>query len=131
MTCRARYTQADMIAALIQNKGLQAYAADQLHCSRRTVYRYIKRYPAVQEAYEDALQASLDVAQKKLMDLVEHGDWRAIRFVLSTLGKDRGFTTRQEIVAAGDDAQARYQQYLADVRKVYGDEEKDEEEDDE
>jgi len=127
MSGRPRYTQQQVIDALVQAGGLKEPAARALHCNRMTVTRYIERYPAIKEAHEDALQGSLDVAQSKLMILVEREDWRAIRFILSTLGKDRGFTTRQEIVTADDDAEARRRQFLEDIRRVYGDEDDEDE----
>jgi hypothetical protein len=49
--------------------------------------------------------------------------------MLCTLGKDRGFTERQEIVAVGDDREALRQQFLDDIRRVYGDGDDDEDED--
>jgi hypothetical protein len=42
--------------------------------------------------------------------------------MLCTLGRDRGFTERQQIVAAGDDMAARRRQIEEDIRRVYGDE---------
>jgi len=42
--------------------------------------------------------------------------------MLCTLGKDRGFTERQEIVTAGDDMEALRRQIEEDIRRVYGDE---------
>ncbi len=77
-------------------------------------------------AYEDAVQGSIDMAQSKLMVLIEREDWRAIRYMLSTLGKDRGFTERQEFATVGEDAEARHQQFLQEILKVYGEEEEDE-----
>ncbi len=127
MSGRPRFTQKQVIDALIQAGGLKEPAARALHCDRMTVTRYIKRYPAIKEAQEDALQGSLDVAQSKLMILVEREDWRAIHFILSTLGKDRGFTTRQEIFNTADNTEARRQQFLEDYRRVYGEEDDEDE----
>ena len=129
MSGRPRYTQEQVIRALTQAGGLKTPACQALHCTRFTLNSYIRRYPAVKEAYEDALEGSLDVAQSKLMVLVEREDWRAIRYMLSTLGKHRGFTERQEVVTVGDDREALRQQFLDDVRRVYGDEDEEEDED--
>ncbi len=129
MSGRPHYTQKQVIDAVIKAGGLKAPAARALQCSRHTITRYIERYPAIKEAYDDAIQSSIDLAQSKLMILIEREDWRAIRYMLSTLGKDRGFTERQEFAAVGEDAEARHQQFLQDILKVYGDGE--EEDDDE
>jgi hypothetical protein len=124
---RPRYTQEQVITALTQAHGLKGPAARALRCARRTVSRYIQRYPAVKAAYEEACDDAIDLAQSKLIALVEKEHWEAIRFLLLTLGRSRGFTLRQEIVAVGDDKEAIHQQFLDDILKVYGD---DEEEDD-
>ena len=123
MSGKPRYTQEEVINALVQAGGLKMPAARALHCNRLTVSRYIARYPAVREAYEDAREGSIDLAQSKLIALVEKEDWRAIRFMLCTLGKDRGFTERQEVVTVGDDREARRQEFLEEIRRVYGEEE--------
>ncbi len=119
---RPRYTQQQMIDTLIKVGGLKGPAAKSLHCARMTINNYIKRYPAVKQAQEDALQDTIDLAQSQLVSLVKRGEWPAIRFLLVTLGKDRGFTERQEIVAVGSNTEARRQQFLDDYDRVYGDE---------
>jgi hypothetical protein len=124
-----RFTQQQVIDALVQGEGFKITAAAALRCSRRTITRYIERYPAVREAYEDARQATLDLAESRLLALVRKDDWRAIRYLLSTLGKDRGYTERQEIVAVGDNTESLRQQILEDITRIYGDD--DEEKDDE
>ena len=43
--------------------------------------------------------------------------------MLCTLGKDRGFTERQEVATVEDDREARRQEFLEDIRRVYGEEE--------
>ena len=126
MTRQRRFKQEDVINALEKTGGLKGPAANILHCARRTITRYIEHYPAVKEAYEDAVEATVDLAQAKMIALVEREDWRAIRFLLVTLGKDRGFTERQEIVAVDDDREAVRQRFLDDYRRVYGEEDDEE-----
>ena len=123
---RFHYTQQQVIDALVQAHGLKEPAAKALHCARHTVTRYIERFPAVKEAHEDAIQGTIDLAQAKLVALVEREDWRAIRYLLGTLGKDRGFTERQKAVAVDNDREARRQEFLEDVRRVYGEEDEEE-----
>ena len=50
MSGKPRYTQEEVIDALVQAGGLKMPAARALHCNRLTVSRYIARYPAVREA---------------------------------------------------------------------------------
>lgn len=123
-----QFREEQVIKALTESRGLIAPAAEALHCNRSTVRRYMERYPEVKEAQEEAVQASVDLAQSKLMVLIEREDWRAIRYMLSTLGKDRGFTERQEIVAVGDEAESLRLQFLAEARMIYGGQEGEDEE---
>jgi hypothetical protein len=117
-----RYTQQRVIDAIQAAKGIKATAAQSLGCSRQTVTNYIDRYPAVKEAYDEAIQTSIDLAQSKLIALVEREEWPAIRFMLVTLGKSRGYVERQEISQVGGDYDAIRQQLQDDYAKVYGDE---------
>ena len=119
---RDRYTQAQVIDAIKAAKGIKAAAAETLGCSRQTVTNYIDRYPAVKEAYEEARDTSLDLAESKLIALVEREEWPAIRFMLVTLGKSRGYVERTEVQQMGGDLEAVRQQLQDDYDKVYGDE---------
>jgi hypothetical protein len=125
-----RYTQQRVIDAIVQARGIKATAAANLKCSRQTVTNYIDRYPAVKAAYEEAVESTIDLAQSKLIVLVEREEWPAIRFLLVTLGKDRGFTERTEtssptarkgIQTLGGDQEVLFQQFDEEIRKVYGD----------
>ena len=124
-----RYTQATVIEAIKAARGIKATAAASLKCSRQTVTNYIERYPAVKAAYEEAIQTSIDLAQSKLIVLVEREEWPAIRFLLATLGKDRGFTERTEtpsptagkgIASLGGDLDEQRRQFEDEIQKVYG-----------
>lgn len=91
-----RYTVAQMIEALRQCEGLVATAARALGCDRETVYHYMQRHPEVAEAREEAREIILDVAESELAKAVRLGDLDAVKFTLSTVGKNRGYVTRQE-----------------------------------
>ena len=117
---RDRYTQQRVIDAIRQAQGIKAAAAQALGCSRQTVTNYIDRYPAVKAAYQEAIETSIDLAQSKLIVLVEREEWPAIRFMLVTLGKDRGFTERTELQTLDADQEASDRQFDEEVRRVYG-----------
>ena len=85
-----------MIAALLEAHGVKAQAARLLGCNRNTVERYISLYPTVQEAYAIARAELVDLAESKLVEQLEGGEWPAIRFTLATIGKDRGYVERSE-----------------------------------
>jgi DNA-binding protein Fis len=124
-TYARRYSPEKVIEALRQAGSIKAEAARILHCTRATVDAYIKRYPEVRGAWIEDRETLVDAAEAKLIAAVEREEWRAIRFILLTLGKDRGFTMRSTPTPAESAAKCERcrAQFEADLRKVYGDEE--------
>ena len=97
MANKDRYTAEQVIAAIKLTRGLVTMAADTLGCDPDTVRNYAKRYKAVRQALEDARDKMLDRAELSLYDaLLEAEPW-AVKFILSTLGKSRGYVTRHEL----------------------------------
>jgi len=127
-----RYTPEEMIEALRLGAGIKAETARRLGCTRATVNAYIKRYPEVHEAWIDARETMVDLAQSKLQDAVERGEWKAVQYTLSTLGKDRGFTTRPVPLPWEISEQERRRAQLeADIKRVYGELDEEDEPDEE
>ncbi len=124
-TYARRYSPEQVIEALRLAAGIKAEAARKLGCTRATVDAYIKRYPQVREEWIETRETLVDDAQSKLYAAVERQEWRAIRFVLLTLGKDRGFTLRPTPApqTSAADCERCRAQFQADLRRVYGDEE--------
>lgn len=105
MARKPRYTIEQIAQALEANGGILADAARAMTdagrpISRRSLYNYIQRHPQLQEVVEDQHATLVDTAQSWLRRHVEAGDMKACIYVLNTLGKDRGFTTRTETTAA-------------------------------
>lgn len=96
VTRRPRLTAQAVAQALRLHRGNISAAAQTLGVSRMTVHRYLQRYPTLRLVREEALGELLDMAEAKLVELVQAGDLRAITFVLRTLGRDRGYSERQE-----------------------------------
>ena len=95
-----QFTTGEVIDALKAAHGIKAHAAEILGCNRRTVDNYIDRHPTVAQAYEDLRQTLVDRAERGLIKKLVEEEWPAIRYVLSTLGKDRGYVERQEVTGA-------------------------------
>jgi len=117
-----RYTAEQVAAALRAAGGVHAVAAEQLGCHRTTILDYVRRYPKVRQAYDEARAAAVDKAESWLMALVERGEWPAIRFTLVTLGRDRGYslkhTPSEKFVEPGDEDDAVA--FKEAIAKVYG-----------
>ena len=91
-----RYTAAELIQAAKETGGNKSAAGRRLGCSRQTVENYCKRYTTVNEAFENERRAMVDWAESHLRKYVIAGAEWAVKFVLRTLGKDRGYTERTE-----------------------------------
>lgn len=96
-----RYAPEEVIAAIRATKGIVSQAAKRLGCTARTVDNYAARWPEVAEALEEERRILVDTAEIQLMKLVQNGEWEAVKFVLKTVGKDRGYVERTERTGAG------------------------------
>lgn len=86
--------------AIPGSMGNRAEVARRCGVCWRTIAKYFKENPELQELLEDENEAVLDVAEKSLLELVKDKDFRAIKFVLTTHGKHRGYATRTEVTGA-------------------------------
>lgn len=66
---------------------------------RLTYYNWIEKDPKFKEECETVQEIALDLAEERLMDLIEAKDVTAIIFYLKTRGKKRGYVERQELDA--------------------------------
>lgn len=96
MAGKQKYTAQQMIDALTEAHGLLSLAARIIGCDRGTVRNYINRYPTVKRARDDAKDRVLDMAENNLYQKVAEGDITAIKYFLSTVGRERGYVTRSE-----------------------------------
>jgi len=85
-----------IISAIHDAHGLITNAAEKAGVDRRTVSRYMKEFPKIAQAVEDAQEKLYDTAESKLIERIEAGDLTAIIFFLKTRCKRRGYIERQE-----------------------------------
>lgn len=83
--------------------------------SRATLYRYARQYADIQEAIEESRndfdESMVDIAEWKLREALKAGEQWAIKYTLSTKGKDRGYVERHDIgLALSPEVQAMAQQ---------------------
>ena len=92
-----KVTKKQVMEALESTKGSAYLAAKKLNVSHTLIYDYLNEYPevrAIQALHQGVL---IDVGVLKLTEAVYRGEQWAVKYVLSTLGKERGFSERQEI----------------------------------
>lgn len=91
-----RYSDKQLAEALKRSKGMVYVAAKSLGCSHNTILKRLmksERLRAVKEAEEGLI---LDVAESRLGQRVYEGELGAIKFLLATKGKGRGYVERVE-----------------------------------
>lgn len=80
-----------VLDAIAQGLGIKTSIAKRLGISRALLDRWIKENPTVAAAFDEAVEILIDTAEHKLMEQVLGGDMRAIKYLLDTKGKTRGY----------------------------------------
>lgn len=96
-----RYTEKQIQDALQQTKGMVYIAARQLGCSPNTIKARIAKSVKLQGLVESEAGTVIDTAELKLFQSIMDGDLGAIKYMLSTKGKDRGYVEKQQIEHSG------------------------------
>ncbi len=89
-----------IIEAVKSSSGLLTLAAKKSGYTYMTVRRYVKDFPTVAKAVEEAKEAILDFTEGKLYENIKKNDTASIIFYLKTQGKLRGFVERSELTGA-------------------------------
>ena len=109
-----KFNPEDIAAALVVARGNMTVAARLLESNRKTVSQYVKRFPMCAEAVREGREVRIDIAEHALDEelatirepatidpktgkrvpgkLVKAPAQWAVKFVLMTLGKDRGYS---------------------------------------
>lgn len=103
-----QYAVGDFLPHIAKSGGIISTIARRVGCDWHTAKKYIDRHPTLQRAYQDELQANLDVAESIVVDNlrlqraeqleaqepVDSGD---ARWFLSTKGRERGYGNKLEL----------------------------------
>lgn len=89
-----------LINEIWAKRGKISLVADTLGVATSTVYNYAKRYATVQNAIDDAQNHEdtklVDTAELAIQRATVNGKAWAVKYVLGTKGKNRGWVERQE-----------------------------------
>ena len=119
----------DVMAAILVTTGELGQIAKLLGRRRQSIKNFIYRNADMLLFYTDVREAEIDVIERNALEMAKEGDAGMIKFVLNTLGKDRGFTTRVESTGANGgpiditpiSPKEMLQQKLNSLRQVDGD----------
>jgi hypothetical protein len=92
----------DQLREAMERLGTTVAVAAELGCAERTVQRYKKEFPALEEAQEIGRKRISEKAISNLAAAIEAGDLNAAKFWLtnSPQGKSLGFGKRDEVTSA-------------------------------
>ena len=98
-----RYNMAEVIQRLDRFGGLVKPTARSLGCSRSALNEYLNRNPAAKAAARENVETLIDDAELFVADIIRgkiacdvKSRLAAAQYILSTVGKSRGYTTRTE-----------------------------------
>jgi hypothetical protein len=94
------YTAEQFIKAIPGTGGIIGKIADRVGCDWHTAKKYIFKHPTITQAYTNEKERIKDTAETKLIEQIEDGQMWAIKYYLSTQGKDRGYVERQEVTGS-------------------------------
>jgi Bacterial regulatory protein, Fis family len=94
-------TAEQVIDALRDTNGNMSLAARKLKVTRAAIAYYVREYPTVRAAHDEAAAYVSDIAEGHLVNGVIKGDWDKVRYWLETKGKERGYGRSSSVEIAG------------------------------
>ena len=88
--------------AIVKFGGRIKDASEALGITYNGLNQRIKREPELEKILIKVRETLVDTAEAQLLAHLERGEWEAIKFVLKTLGKNRGYTEKTEVEHKGD-----------------------------
>lgn len=92
-------TEQEYIQAIEEYHGVISLVAKKLGITPTAVYKRINNNPNLQEAIKIARENFIDIAETKLQELIKEGYFPAIKYYLTTQGRDRNYGTEIQINA--------------------------------
>ena len=91
----------EIIKELYRHQGRLHYTAKACGVNSMYIRKRIRESEEVQAAYRGAKDELIDIAENVMLQKLNQGSETAAKYILSTLGKDRGYTERTEVVGKG------------------------------
>jgi transposase-like protein len=93
----ARKSKKAIIEAIKDSGGIMSTIARRLGVTWHTADTWVKQYDETKQALQDEREAILDLAESTLFRNIKDGNSQDAKWLLSTMGKNRGYNERQEI----------------------------------
>ena len=85
------YKKTSILKAIKASGGIVNTVAKSLKCDWHTAKANIERFEETQKAFSGEKETSLDLVEGKALEMAKNGDGAMIRFILATLGRNRGY----------------------------------------
>ncbi len=95
------FTEEQILEAIKDSYGIISNIAKKLGCGWHAAKSYVEKYESCVQALKAEEETGIDNAENKMYDLINSADPQMIRYFLSTKGKRRGYTEKQEIEMTG------------------------------
>jgi len=98
MSSSKGYTEKKVLAAIKGSGGIVTTIANRLGSDWHTAKKLSQKWESTRQAYTDERETILDMSETTLLKSIKEGDTQSAKWMLSTLGRERGFKERVEIV---------------------------------
>ncbi len=106
----ARKSKKAIIEAIKDSGGIMSTIARRLGVTWHTADTWVKQYDETKQALQDEREAILDLAESTLFRNIKDGNSQDAKWLLSTMGKNRGYSERHEITGAdGEPVKVKWQ----------------------
>lgn len=102
--------------ALKKTGGNMSATAQALKVTRQAISKRVKENPDLKAVCDEARETLVDLAESKLVGAVKKGNAWAVRLVLTTTGRGRGYVTRQE--STGPDGGPQRHAHSIDTEEI-------------
>lgn len=93
--------ESDIETALRATHGNILMSAQALGCDRNTIYARIAQSPHLQQVKEESRETVIDIAESNIHKAVESGDISASKYILGTIGRNRGYIEKHDVEVSG------------------------------
>ena len=91
-----------LLNAIENSGGILTTIAKRCDVSRVTLYAYLKKHPELNKYLHGEREKIIDLAETSLFTQVQEKQAWATKFLLATVGKNRGYTERTEQIVKAD-----------------------------
>lgn len=105
----AKVTKAATLKAISKCAGIVSTVAKKLRVDWHTAKKYIEEWEETRIAFQSEKEGVTDLAESELIKAIKAGESWAVKYYLSTIGKERGYTEKleQDITSGGKPIQGK------------------------